>query len=48
MRISKILSLCNNRDWKKELIEVEVMFLVGRRDMNIHCIEHIQFYVEGE
>lgn len=33
----------------KELIKVEIMFLVGKgEDVNIHYVEHIQFYMKGE
>lgn len=43
MPISKPLSLCNNGNWKKELIEVEIVFLGKGEDVNICSVEHIQF-----
>ena len=46
MPISKTLSLRNNGNWKKEL--VEVLLVRKGEDVNIHCLKCISFYIQGE
>lgn len=41
MFIFKLFSLCNNGNWKKELIEVEIVFLGKGEDVNICFVEYI-------